>query len=100
MAHYIGITRGQIEIRPSGGNVPARFFSEKNAARYLARAILRTGVSGLLNSSSCNWPEDSGRRAFDYDAFLDRVAIDLRSLDNGTPNVLGHSGPLPLPDQG
>lgn len=94
--HYVDINHGRIEINPPGRQTFARFYSEKNAAHYLARSIMLTGIGRVMNGSSCNWPADYGRPGFDYDAFVERVL----GIVHGTPDILDHSGALALPDHG
>ncbi|RYD66078.1 MAG: hypothetical protein EOP83_05940 [Verrucomicrobiaceae bacterium] len=73
--HFIGISEGKIEITVAGltRGKPTAFFSERNAAIFLARNILRSGSARIMTSSSCNWPADSGRPNFSMDRFNDLV---------------------------
>lgn len=80
---FIGISEGRIEISAPGmlsTDDPFKFDTDEEAAAYLAKAMVDTGVSRLLNSSSCDFPEEDGRPDFDMDRFEQLVRSKLIAM--------------------
>lgn len=73
--HYTRISDGKIVLNFAGESEAEEHIFEKedDAVEALAIAILKSEVEQILNSSSCNWPEEDGRPDFDYDVFLKNV---------------------------
>lgn len=80
MSHYISISHGGIMLEYSGTNEKHFFKTEDSAARALAAEVIRSGETSLLNSSSCNHPEDNGMPDFNFDRFVVSMAGIMRKL--------------------
>jgi hypothetical protein len=79
-SHFLGVSQGKIAFSSaaSASRDPVLFGSTDEAADAVAMAIMETRITHMMHSSSCNWPEDSGRPDFNIDDFHALVGNKLR----------------------
>lgn len=90
-AFHIGISNGRITLAipgTSSGDEPLSFDTEDAAADRLVEGMLSTGVTQVLASSSCDFPDEDGRPEFDYERFNALVRTKLGAEDPTDPDWL------------
>jgi hypothetical protein len=77
---YISINSGKISINVN--KEATKFTSEASAAKFLAEKMIEKDYYVLLNSSSCNFPEDDGMPEFDMTRFERSLKFEIEKLIN------------------